>query len=148
MLPKESKKGLLVEDFSGAAAQQPQKIAGERSMVSRRLDAATERDPRRPRGLSPNSRQSRRRLYAAASSHLQDRDDSMDGSTANSSVSFVGIDVSKSKFDVVVLPEGTCVTCTYDSEGIGQLLARSFLDMTVSLSWKPAAGSNGVWPPS
>jgi len=48
----------------------------------------------------------------------------MDGSTANSSVSFVGIDVSKSKFDVVVLPEGTCVTCTYDSEGIGQLLAQ------------------------
>ena len=47
----------------------------------------------------------------------------MDGSTANSSVSFVGIDVSKSKFDVVVLPEGTRVTCTYDSEGIGQLLA-------------------------
>ena len=124
MLPKVSKKGLLVEDFSGAAAQQPQKIAGERSIVSRRLDAATERDPRRPRGLSPNSRQSRRRLYAAASSHLQDRDDSMDGSTANSSVSFVGIDVSKSKFDVVVLPEGTRVTCTYDSEGIGQLLAQ------------------------
>ena len=123
MLPKVSKKGLLVEDFSGAAAQQPQKIAGERSIVCRRSDAAPKRDPRRPRGLSPNSRQSRRRLYAAASSHLQDRDDSMDGSTANSSVSFVGIDVSKSKFDVVVLPEGTRVTCTYDSEGIGQLLA-------------------------
>ncbi len=48
----------------------------------------------------------------------------MDGSTANSSVSFVGIDVSKSKFDVVVLPEGTRVTCTYDREGIDQLLAQ------------------------
>ena len=101
MLPKVSKEGLLVEGFSGAAAQQPQKkSAGERSIVSRRSDAVTERDPRRLRGLSPNSRQSRRRPPAAASSHQQDRDDSMDGSTNNSSVSFVGIDVSKAKFDV------------------------------------------------
>jgi transposase len=48
----------------------------------------------------------------------------MDGSAQNSSVSFVGIDVSKSKFDVVILPEGTRWTCTYDSEGIDQLLAQ------------------------
>ena len=48
----------------------------------------------------------------------------MDGSTANSNVSFVGIDVSKSKFDVVILPEGTHLTCSYDGEGIGKFLAQ------------------------
>jgi transposase len=125
MLPKVSKKGLLVESFSGAAAQQPQKkIAGERSIVTRRQNAATERDPGRSFGLSPNSRQSRRRPQAAASSHQQDRDNSMDGSTVNPNVSFVGIDVSKSKFDVVILPAGTHLTCAYDSQGIERLLAQ------------------------
>ena len=48
----------------------------------------------------------------------------MDGSTANSNVSFVGIDVSKSKFDVVILPEGTHLTCSYDGEGIDKFLAQ------------------------
>jgi transposase len=48
----------------------------------------------------------------------------MDGSKANSNVSFVGIDVSKSKFDVLILPEGTRLTCTYDAEGIGTLIAQ------------------------
>ena len=48
----------------------------------------------------------------------------MDGSTHNSNVSFVGIDISKSKFDVMILPEGTRLTCPYDSEGIEQLLAQ------------------------
>lgn len=48
----------------------------------------------------------------------------MDGSTQNSNVSFVGIDVSKLKFDVMILPEGTRLTCPYDSEGIDKLLAQ------------------------
>jgi transposase len=48
----------------------------------------------------------------------------MDGSTHNSNVSFVGIDVSKSKFDVFILPEGVHLTCPYDSAGIAQLLAQ------------------------
>ncbi len=82
----------------------------KRSIVPRRVDAVTERDPRRHRGLSPNSRQSRRRPRVAASSHQQDRDNSMDGSTTNSSVSFVGIDVAKLKFDVAILPEGARLT--------------------------------------
>jgi len=121
-LPKVSKKSLLVEDFSGAAAQQPQKkFAGERSMVSRRHDAVTERDPRRSCGLSPNSRQSRQ--PRAASSHQQDRDNSMDGCTQNPTASFVGIDVSKAKFDVRILPAGTRMTCAYNQEGIGELMA-------------------------
>jgi transposase len=48
----------------------------------------------------------------------------MDGSNANSNVSFVGIDVSKSKFDVMILPEATRLMCTYDAEGIGKLIAQ------------------------
>lgn len=48
----------------------------------------------------------------------------MDGSIQNSNVSFVGVDVSKSKFDVVILPEGTRLTCPYDSEGIERFLAQ------------------------
>ena len=48
----------------------------------------------------------------------------MDGTTANSNVSFVGIDVSKNKFDVMILPEGTHSTHPYDREGINEFLAR------------------------
>jgi transposase len=48
----------------------------------------------------------------------------MDGSIQNSNVSFVGIDVSKSKFDVVILPQGARLTCTYDREGVDKLLAQ------------------------
>lgn len=46
----------------------------------------------------------------------------MDGSTANSKVSFVGIDVSKAKFDVWILPTDARLTCRYDNEGIERLL--------------------------
>lgn len=48
----------------------------------------------------------------------------MDDSTQNSNVSFVGIDVSKSKFDVVILPEGMHLTCSYDGEGIAKFLGQ------------------------
>ena len=40
----------------------------------------------------------------------------------NANLSFVGIDVAKSKFDVMILPEGTRLTCPYDKAGIAQLL--------------------------
>jgi transposase len=54
----------------------------------------------------------------------------MDDSTSklngvgNSNLSFVGIDVAKSKFDVMILPAGTSLTCPYDKAGIAQLLGR------------------------
>ena len=48
----------------------------------------------------------------------------MDASTTISNVSFVGIDVSKSKFDVAILPEGTRVTCPYDSAGISKFMTQ------------------------
>jgi hypothetical protein len=61
-LPKVSKEGLLVESFFGAAAQQPQKKSPARDRLRPGVaNAVAERDPRRFRGLSPNSRQSRRK---------------------------------------------------------------------------------------
>lgn len=82
---------------SGAPAPR----AGDaRSIVSRHSDAVTKQDRRRLRGTSPNSRLSDDRPHAAAasvSSHLQDRDVSM-----NDSLCFVGIDVAKDKLDVFI----------------------------------------------
>jgi transposase len=43
--------------------------------------------------------------------------------TANSKVSFVGIDVAKNKFDVMIMPERKHLTCSYDCEGIAKLLS-------------------------
>lgn len=46
----------------------------------------------------------------------------MDGSSTNSIVSFVGIDVSKSKFDAACLPEGAHWIEPYDATGIARLV--------------------------
>jgi transposase len=46
----------------------------------------------------------------------------MDGSNSNANVSFVGVDVSKSKFDVVILPEGVHLTEAYEAQGIANLV--------------------------
>jgi len=90
--------------------------AGDRSIVPGSLKTVTKQDRRRFRGTSPNSRQSRRR---ASSSHLQDRDHSMDGSITH----FAGIDVSKKSLDLCLLPEDRRQTFTHDKAGIQQLLA-------------------------
>lgn len=47
----------------------------------------------------------------------------MDGSTQSPNV-FVGVDVSKNKFDVMILPEGTRLTCPYDAAGIAAFLSQ------------------------
>ncbi len=46
----------------------------------------------------------------------------MEGSTQNSQVWYVGIDIAKAKFDVCILPSGKSLVLPYDSEGIAQLL--------------------------
>jgi transposase len=46
----------------------------------------------------------------------------MEESCTNSNVTFVGIDVSKSKFDVAILPEGLRFTESYDAHGISRLV--------------------------
>jgi len=77
-----------------------------------------EQDRRRSFGTSPNSRQSRGRFRAAASSHMQGRDHSMDDSITH----FVGIDVAKQSFDVCCLPEERQWSLSYDEKGLSQLL--------------------------
>jgi transposase len=76
-----------------------------------------QQDRRRSLENSPNSRLSRRRLHAAASSHPQEREDSMDGSNTT----FVGIDIAKGSFDVAFLPQGQPLTLPNDHEGVQQL---------------------------
>jgi transposase len=46
----------------------------------------------------------------------------MDGSNSNSIVSFVGIDVSKSKFDVMIHPQNLRLSQAYDADGVKRLL--------------------------
>lgn len=91
--------------------------AGGRSNVSGSSKTVTEQDRRRSVETSPNSRQSRCRPYADSSSHLQDRDISMDGSIT----SFVGIDVAKDSLDLCVLPQQTRQEFSYDAKGLKQL---------------------------
>jgi len=92
--------------------------AGGRSIAPGPTEAVAEQDRRRSLEISPNSRQSRSRRDAASSSHLQDRDKSMDGSIT----SFVGIDVAKDSLDLHVLPEETRKKFDYDTQGLKQLL--------------------------
>src|SRR6476661_122202 len=101
---------------SRSAAACPTAADG-RSIVSRSRKTATKRDRRRLLGNSPDSRQNRRRSTPATSSHLQDRDISMEGSLS----SFVGIDVAKNKLDLCVLPEEKRFSIDYDAAGLKQL---------------------------
>ena len=91
--------------------------ADDRSIRTGSSKTVLERDRRRLCGISPNSRQSRRRIASDASSHLQDRGSSMDGSFT----SFVGIDVAKSSLDVCVLPQGNALSLSYDQSGLVEL---------------------------
>ena len=71
----------------------------------------------------------------------------MDGSTTNSSVSFVGIDVAKLKFDVAILPEGARLTSPTTAKASVSCW-RGFRRTTVRLCWRPRAVSSDAWPPS
>lgn len=93
--------------------------AGGRSVVPRSLETVTERDRRRPRGKNPNSRQSRL-APRVPSSHAQDRDNSMNGT----SLPRVGIDVSKSQLDVFVDDPPQAFCATYKEAGLLELERR------------------------
>ena len=104
---------------SGAPAP---RTGDARSIVSRPSKAVTKQDRRRLRGTSPNSRLSDDRPLAAAgtvSSHLQDRDVSM-----NDSPSYVGIDVAKDKLDVFIDSTNECFTVENTSAGIASIRQR------------------------
>jgi len=95
--------------------------------------AVTERDPRRPRGTSPNSRLNRRLPTRTASSHLQVREITMSESV------YVGIDVAKETFHVATCPNilKTCLPNT--PEGHRQL-CQTLKNQTIALIVLEATG--------
>ena len=120
--------------------------AGEASVASRAdtsrrrefdcvqvLEAVTEREPRRPRGTSPNSRLNRRLPTRTASSHLQVREITMSESV------YVGIDVAKETFHVATCPNilKTCLPNT--PEGHRQL-CQTLKNQTIALIVLKATG--------
>jgi transposase len=92
--------------------------AGDRSIVTRSQETATEQDRRQPVDSNPNSRKSRPRPTTVSSSYLQDRELFMNDSIT----AFVGIDVSKHALDLCVLPDKTYAELSYDVKGLQQLL--------------------------
>jgi len=118
---------LLNQSASSSAAQREnQRSRGDR-LRSGAFDAVAKQDPSRPRSISPNSRQSRRRrkkLSRTPSSHSQDREQNVPESVHAAEPSiFVGIDVSKEKLDVCVLPGGEFRTFANDAAGRLKLAA-------------------------
>lgn len=109
-----------------AARRDGQRSRGDRLRPGA-LDAVAKPDPSRPRSISPNSRQSRRRrkkLPRSPSSHSQDREQNVSEPTkATEPSTFVGIDVSKGKLDVCVLPGGEFCTFANDVAGCAKLVA-------------------------
>ena len=95
--------------------------------------AVTKREPRRPRGISPNSRLNRRRPTRPASSHLQVREITM------SEQVYVGIDVAKDTFCVAACPNvlETCLPNTPDGH---RQLCQSLKPFTTALIVLEATG--------
>ena len=131
MLSKAGNMVLLDSASSSAAQRESQRSCGDRSCPGA-LDAVTEQDPTRPRSLSPNSRQSRRRrkkFPRTPSSHPQDRESNVSEPTTKiptevaTPTVFVGIDVSKKKLDVCVMPGGELHAFDNDTTGHAELVA-------------------------
>jgi len=78
--------------------------------------AVTEREPRRHRGISPNSRLNRRRPTRSVSSHLQVREYTM------SEEIYVGIDIAKETFHVATCPATIKTQLPNTHQGHHQLL--------------------------
>ncbi len=93
----------------------------------------TERDPRRHRGTSPNSRLNRRRPTRTASSYLQVREITM------SEFVYVGIDVAKETFHVASCPDilKTCLPNTPDGH---RQLCQNLQNHTIALIVLEATG--------
>src|SRR5438445_3519872 len=119
MLSKGKNKRSLGIACSAAAQQRSKRPARDRSCLGAN-DAVTERDPRRPRDLSPNSRRSR--SVRRSSSHLQDRDPVMESTSPVVWSAFVGIDVAKRTWDVHVRESGRSFSVTADDDGLRKLV--------------------------
>jgi transposase len=102
---------------SGLAAQPaPKKPAADRLPLGAQ-HAVAKLDRRRSLESSPNSRRSRQADKPAASSHRQERDNSMDGTN----LTWIGIDVAKASLDLHFLPSGQAHSLTNDPAGHQQL---------------------------
>jgi transposase len=109
---KSGSSGGYIKELSGAAAQQPRKkiAVGDRNTLGRRKTVG-ELDPDRAKRRSPDSRQSRRRPRRS-SSHQQGWDHVMEPFDT-----FVGIDVSKKRWDVHMLPLAKSLSLPADANG-------------------------------
>src|ERR1035437_9043325 len=85
---------------SGSAASRRDQTGRREIEKASAQQAVTERDPRRPRGNSPDSRRSRQRTTRSSSSHRQDWEFAMTDAL------YVGLDVAKDSFDVASDPAG------------------------------------------
>ena len=103
-----------------AAQHSSTRPTADRNPLGAAKDAVEKLDRRRSLGINPNRRQSGRRA-PATSSHPQDRVTSMDGSINGTPQVFIGIDVSKSSWDVHLLPEGRSFTIRVDEGAIERL---------------------------
>jgi len=104
----------------------------------RASEAVTEREPRRPRGTSPNSRLNRPSVFlsktrAGASSHLQVREKTM------SEPVYVGIDVAKDTFHVATCPNILKTQLPNTPQGHRQL-SRALKDHSIALIVLEATG--------
>lgn len=93
----------------------------------------TKREPRRRRGISPNSRLNRRGPTRSASSHLQVREYAM------SDEIYVGIDIAKDSFCVATRPDKIKIQLPNTSHGHRQLI-RILLKYNIALVVLEATG--------
>src|SRR5687768_12671480 len=114
----------------GAKSPRPRRPGGGRQIPG--PQTVTERDPARPRGTNPNSRQSRcPRPPRGVSSHTQGRDAPMaEPDVTPSAVAapppvFVGIDVSKDALDVFIAAAAAAGDGTPAAAGDGTPAARA-----------------------
>ena len=103
--------------------------AGKSSTIDRLSlggqDTVPELDRRRRSYVSPNSRQSRRVVKDTPSSHSQGRDSLMtEHSSSQQPTSFVGIDISKTSWDVHLLDDGQSWSSPTSASDLTKLLAR------------------------
>src|SRR5580700_1387109 len=103
------------------ALKRSEKHAEERPTADRcpvgSSHAGEKRDRRRPRGTNPNSRPSGSTPRLSTSSNSRGRDASMSASPV-----YVGIDVSKAKLDVCLLPAKQFYSFENSPTGIEQLI--------------------------
>jgi len=135
MLTDTMDKGSIVDASFGEASVASRAERRLRREIESGLafEAVTERDPRRRCGTNPNSRMNRRRPTGSASSHLQDREKTMDETL------FIGIDVAKDTFHVASCPASIDISLPNNSTGTQQLI-KTLQPHTVALVVLEATG--------